>query len=329
MLNFRSPDSSAGQQIIRGEPKLSSDDTETNPFSDISMRLDSLRPFVEELRQIKVSDFKTGQMFFEAAFSAAFSKIYSCAVAVHHEHEIPSMFLISTLRSCCEELIVLAAINEFENDSDKNAVCEHMLRFEIGDRVELQKEFFDKFRPHQSVLANSQIDLETVRSDAQEIWARNGLNIGGSNIRPDTRRLASMHADDTLDLLYNFLFKIASDNVHFNMRGLLRTGWSDASGTNFIYRPENFDRYCQSVLRIYAPLIFYLHFEFFEARLSEKSDEFRSLASALIDYWRWPEAVTHEEHNFPYPKPKFVQTAIKSIQSEQAKNGFRTYSLEQ
>jgi hypothetical protein len=171
---------------------------------------------------------------------------------------------------------------------------------ELGVRLKSQREFFTLARPEQPVLS-ADVDLGPIRQGMRSIWQRHGWpNL--KNEMPPVRQIAEKYHLDLLSTLYDFVYRLTSGMVHFNPQALLRSGWGDPP--KFHFSPLNFDSYYLAYARTYGLLLFCLYFELF---LTELAPDKRfiaivdSMKEALLMEPRWPEMVTFEEMNKPYP----------------------------
>lgn len=208
-----------------------------------------------------------------------------------------AFFLVPTLRSICEDLIVLAYIARIPEE-DRNRLSVLLMSHELSMKLKSQREFFRVARSEQPVL-NADLDLTTIRGEMRSIWRRNGWpNLNGG--MPPVRQMAEKYHINLLSTLYEYLYRLTSGMVHFNAQSLLRSGWGKTP--TFTFSPLNFDAYYVAYARIYGMLLFCLYFELFlsEQRPDRKVVEIVELLNEdLLMEHRWPETVTFEEINQP------------------------------
>jgi len=117
---------------------------------------------------------------------------------------------------------------------------------------------------------------------------------------PPTRNMA-LEVD--LDDLYDFMYAITSDVVHFNPLVIIRNAWGETK-ERLQHSVDNFDRYYADFCQTYS-LFFLCEFaRAFSFELSFSSEYLVSigkLEEGLTEKLRWPEAVTFEEMNIDGP----------------------------
>lgn len=132
----------------------------------------------------------------------------------------------------------------------------------------------------------------------------------------------------TVDVLYDYIFRLTSETVHFNPRALFRTGWEKESGTkgHMTFAPSNYGRYFLAYCRIYGTFLLTIYAEFFGEALALSDPAratFKELRRALTLQSRWPEIVTFEEMNQPVPKGQEVLGIVQHFMvAEGIEDGF-------
>lgn len=300
-------------QLVRGAVRKCA---RVRPFNGIvrqhSLNMLTVSETQKQLKRLapKLKGLATGTMaegqHFPLLLRASLSKSYElCVEAFRSSRRPAAFFLVPTLRSICEDLIVLAYIARISN-SDRDRLCILMMNHEIGTRFKSQAEFFRVARPDQPILS-SEVDLRPLRDEMRSIWQRNGWPNLKNEWMPPIRQMAEKYHVDLLSTLYEFMYRLTSGMVHFNSQALLRSGWG--TPPTFHFSPRNFDIYYRNYARIYGMLLFCLYFELFEDELAVDPKVIAIVSwikEALLMEPRWPEAVTFEEMNQPFPQDRGV-----------------------
>jgi hypothetical protein len=121
-----------------------------------------------------------------------------------------------------------------------------------------------------------------------------------------------------LTILYDYLYRLTSGGVHFNVQSLLRSGWGESS-KNFQFSTKNFHPYFSAYCTTYGAFMFCLYFEFFGSILRPDSQALVAVAEIkknLLFTPRWPEMVTFEEMNLKAPdEGRIVQIIMSALQA--------------
>ena len=140
------------------------------------------------------------------------------------------------------------------------------------------------------------------------------------NVIPPIRQMAEKRGGDILAALYDYLYRLTSAAVHFNVHELIRTGWGDLPHCTF--SPTHFCMYYKMCGRIYGAFMFCVYFELF-ARFIRSADHTKKLVTdirqSILRIPRWPEMSTFEEMNLEPPKIGFVQQLVSLVQSDTQK----------
>jgi hypothetical protein len=191
---------------------------------------------------------------------------------------ISAFFLAPTLRGICEDLIALRFLQLDSNRSKRDELLDGRMFSAVFSAVDKQTVFFRKHRPFQSVFNGK---LTTPPKAA-------GL--------PSMKDMAEK-AD--LTDLYEFLYAVSSDNVHFNPRIIIRNAWGDGHKT-FTHSTKQFHDYYADLCTVYGTYLFCRFIESFKVDLRLSADvvsKTEQLSNDLDARLRWPEAVTFEEMN--------------------------------
>ena len=127
------------------------------------------------------------------------------------------------------------------------------------------------------------------------------------NIR--VRELAEKSDPGLLEVVYDFVYRLASGEVHSTPRTLLRLGWETSAKPGEApmqakFSTKNLARYHLEVAQIYSAYIVCLWFELFDDRFGATEDDVVAVARLrdyLLSKSRWPEIVTFEEMNVKLP----------------------------
>jgi hypothetical protein len=261
-------------------------------------RLKALKPFVHKFtKAVPRKDHA-----YTHCLRASFAKSFEFCIEAHKRRvKGNTFFLIPSLRSICEDLIVLSYVGKL-SAKDRNSLIALLVQQEATSRVEIQAKFFSIARPDQPVVGPGTTDRAKLEDAIREIWRRNGWPGLIKSWMPAVRQIAEKTHIDVLVVLYDYIYRMTSGTVHFNASALIRTGWGKPV-TRFSTR--NFDAYYVAYARIYGLLLFCCYFELF-AKFLRPSERVSRLVTELrwnlISEFRWPEMVTHEEMNFSPPK---------------------------
>ncbi len=265
--------------------------------------------------------------YLSACIRSSFVKTYEFIdLAFRKLSQEHAFFLVTNLRGITEDLIYLRFMTTL-NLNDRDNMIEGLMVLEVFNNISHQNKFFCKFRPFQPVLNNvpSNNLIDKTRLKIQKIWRQNGWpNLQSNYTSPPTRQIAERTDPNYMEIIYDYIFRLTSDTVHFKPGILLRSGWGPSkSMTKFT--TSNMSRYYFAFSRIYGIFLFTLYFEFFPRflkpgdRIQGKVEQLREL---ILREQRWPEMVTFEEMNQAVPKKNIIQFLIQSIYTLEYKSGF-------
>lgn len=254
--------------------------------------------------------YNKGEIFvFNLLVRASIIKCYEFLRAVFLENrEIDYFIYVTYLRSIVEDIVVLKSIQTIPQ-SPRDALLRKIQEIEVADRILTQWDFFQKYRPFQSVIDRS-IDIEDAKIEIQKIWQENGwpnFKTERKSFMPPVRQLAEKLAPGILDVLYDFIYRLTSSTVHFSVQSLFRMSWGTIQEEEFrgnvsVRHMSNYD---EAFCKIYGTLLFTFYFEFFAEEISMALPEqmlVQDLRKELIEIIRWPELITFEEMNLEIPK---------------------------
>lgn len=274
--------------------------------------LRAMRTYMEKARHGAANR----QDVFLLCLKAALAKAYDFAVSAHRSSRAESAyFSVATLRSICEDLIVLGLLHALP-EPDARLIVAGMIRHEVLSKVLVQERFFAANRAGQSVLSGSlstASSIKTIEVELAAVWLRNGWQIR-RGIMPPTRELAAKQGDGVLATLYEFLFRFTSGVVHFNPQALLRSGWGDPK-VGVTFRARNYQAYYLALNQTYSLYLLCGYFERFATVLGPDRKclaAVEELRASLHRRERWPEIITHEEMNLEPPKFSIQGLLVRS-----------------
>jgi hypothetical protein len=236
----------------------------------------------------------------------------SLAKCYEFNQAIPSMdrsksafFAMPALRGICEDLIVLRYIGTLP-PSDRAELLHALTAHQLAKRVKIQDIFFRSFRPQQPVLRFKDADSQITSSEAaaQAVWRRNGWPNMQRNEMPPVRQIAQKQGLHHMAVLYDYLYRLTSANVHFGVQSLLRSGWGPTPNA-FVFSTQNFSGYFEQYCSLYGAFLFCLYFEFFGRLLrpdQRQRENVQNIRHNIFMSPRWPEMVTFEEMNQKPPE---------------------------
>lgn len=302
---------------------------QAGPSNDLDPQphIEALKPFIDQFRR----GFSGENSLFECAVRASLAKCfdyamftYSSALTVEN-----AFYSTGTLRSVCEDLIILRSLNDWGAE-DRNRIIKLELEFGVADQVKRQGAFFSRFRYVQPVLSGSigQTQLQEKEAERSALWRRNGFP-NENRDRPATAQIATKLGMGALNVLYDYIFRITSGTVHFNVHALLRTGWGDkpeSGDMELTFAPSNMGLYEIDFCRIYGAILLTIYFEFFPELLTASVETLwlvKKLRRALTMMTRWPEMVTFEEMNLSRPRRlEVINPASRILLAYKFENGF-------
>jgi len=257
---------------------------------------------------------------FAACVKASVCKCYEFNLAVPQIAKTGNAFFaISSLRGICEDLIVLHYIASLPAP-DREALVQSLSSAELSTRIKLQDDFFTSFRPQQPVLrmqdATKAIDASEAK--ARAIWNKHGWpNLSRGSI-PQVQQIAEKQGEHQLAILYDYLYRLTSGGVHFNVQSLLRSGWGPLP--NLAFSARHFHRYFAEYCSLYGAFMFCLYFEFFQGLLragKKQRDCIDKIRQEVLFTPRWPEMVTYEEMNLKPPEggqsTRMIMSAFQAV----------------
>jgi hypothetical protein len=225
-----------------------------------------------------------------------------------------------SLRGICEDLIVLRYISKMPF-KDREQLVVALAGWELDTRIKLQDAFFTTIRPQQPVLRLKDVDttIASHEAAARAIWNRHGWPNLQNGAMPQIRQIAEKQGMPQLAILYDYLYRLTSASVHFNVGALCRSGWGP-SFKQVTFSAKNFHSYFADYCLLYGAFLFCLYFEFFGGVLRSTAEEraiVNEIRQGVLYTRRWPEMVTYEEMNQKPPTDgetvRMLLTAFQSV----------------
>lgn len=269
-----------------------------------------LRPFVIKSATLK----NPTKNSYSSCLRASFVKVFEFVDFAWKQQPEYAFSLTSTLRGIAEDLIFLRYLSMHKRKKREQVVFD-LLYLSAIEGMENQHAFFKTFRPFQVVLFGSfsSANKQKTYNRLNSFWRECGWRKLSHRLKvPPTRQLAERIDQGILKVVYDFIYRLTSNTVHFNPLILLRSGWgSDLKEMTF--SPKNMGRYYLAVSQIYGTYLLCLYFEMFGRYLRTNRDEktaVSKLRELLLHIDRWPEMVTFEEMNQPIPTPPLLSSAF-------------------
>lgn len=278
--------------------------SDTSEFAEVCPELTHFRDlegFVDRTRRGKLES----DALHDLTVRAAFSKCYEFNTSVRESLDDPRVaFCLPSLRGICEDVIVLGYLHKIPS-ADRNDLIRKLMIHSTAVRTRIQSQFFNTVRPQQPVLATSMLpnEVKEVEDDIRSIWRSNGWPNLNRGVMPPTQEIAQKQGSEILLRLYDYLYRLTSGMVHFDVQSLWKTGWGDPP--NFEFSVQHFRLYYAGFARTYGAFLFVSYIELFSDLLNP-SDNDLSLVDEIRKWLyltpRWPEMVTFEEMNLTPPK---------------------------
>lgn len=235
------------------------------------------------------------QDLFNKTAKAALVKSYEFTSTLSTHTDENTFLMVSSLRSICEDYIVLRYIfNEYNQDKDQ--VIDLMMHADIYTSSVVQWNFFEKYHPNQILYYEADFPKKEVevKSELRNIVNSQGKKSGKQSL-PTVRFMANKSG---LSELYDYIYHATSIFVHFNPHTLLRMGWGRLPEITFSTR--HFNVYYRHFACFYGAYLFKeLCAWMISIALLDKAVEtdLQKIADLLEKETRWPEIITFEEMN--------------------------------
>lgn len=295
--------------------------------------LSNLSAFVERCSTVKFDPIRP----YSVCVRFAFARAFGFATLAAEQNPATAFYFVPALRAITEDLILFRFLDKTGTSEERDMVIRNLMLVDVYEKIDHQSRFFGKFRPFQPVLpppADSSLQIQDAKDKLATYWRDHGWRrFAGIKAMPPIRELAEKSDPGLLEVVYDFVYRLASGEVHSTPRTLLRLGWGtaakpDEAPLDAKFSAENFARYYLEVAQVYSSYIVCLWFEFFEDGLDATQDEVTAVASLrayLLSRERWPEMVTYEEMNFRLPDAgieKWPNIAIAALYRVVSSEGF-------
>ena len=135
---------------------------------------------------------------------------------------------------------------------------------------------------------------------------------------PPIRQLAERSLPGVLEIVYDFIYRLTSGEVHSNPRALLRLGWGNSETLDKFpdrttFSTSHLGLYHLKVIQIYGAYLLCLWLELVPQDLGINKEEqvaVVELRKYLLSILRWPEMVTFEEMNVPRSSNPIAETTL-------------------
>jgi len=287
-----------------------------------------LRKIEAEARS-KAQFHTTHEGLFRGVLKGAFIKAYEFARYAHsikpNSANEGCFFAASALRGICEDLIALKFLRQLSK-KDRDEVMTIKMLAGTTEASAKQTRFFKKRRPFQPVIqfAEDPSRLALHKDRLTAIGQASGLWRTEGKLPP----IEQMSIKVNLRWLYDFIYSITSEVVHFSPRIALRTGWGDLPSVAF--STKNFCQYYLAFSQTYGAYLFVLFCLTFrkDLALSDRlSEPVKKMQEFLDDEMRWPEAVTFEEMNQKDPGP-ILRAVLRVVHEERGGNKSRKHAVQ-
>ena len=281
-----------------------------DPSEALASKLDALRPFVERTAKVTFD----GQNVFMACLISSFVKSFEFVGLTSRIGDESALFLTASLRSIAEEIILLNHLANFCHE-DRELVLVRLMELEVKQNARYQSRFFQTFRPFQPVMPERINDEKRLKNELRDFWRQNGwpkFQPKTSTVTPPTSEIAQKSSPRLLEVVYDFIYRLSSNSVHFRPGALLRMGWGPDM-SHMTFSPKYLGRYYLTMCQVYGCYLLCLYFELFDKYLKPnqiESEAVVELRRHLLWIVRWPEMVTFEEMNFPAPSGQTLVSAL-------------------
>ena len=289
-------------------------------------KLDPLRPFVKRTATV---DFPFNSHFSTCLVSSFVRTFEFVELASKREPE-RALFLLPALRGITEDIIYFRFLSRVPSEA-RERVMDDMMGLGLQEKLEWQNAFFETFRPFQLVLPPTNADKKEITERIRSFWLKNGWSSLHNRVTPPIRQIAQKSDSGLLEVVYDFIYRLTSDAVHFSPQILLRSGWGNLP-TDVTFSSSHMGPYYVAVNRVYGGYLLCLYFEFFSEFLEPDQKEENAVAELrkyLLEIPRWPEMITFEELNVSDPTTKYSISRLttltiikKATCSAMAENGF-------
>ena len=291
---------------------------------DLDPTLAQLRPLIDRMRAFEVDDEFDCLL---GCLKSAIAKAFQFAEIASEPAQENAFFVTPALRSITEDLLFLNFISRTP-EAERKLVMLQIMELEVGEKSRYQEAFFRTFRPFQQRLPERRNDAETLKTSARAFWSRHGwprFGDQGTRYIPPIREMALKSEPGLLEIVYDFIYRLTSSAVHFEVSGLLRLGLGE-SPKSFRFNPRVVSRYNHQVNLVYGVYLLSLYFELFSEYFdftAVEQNAVQQLRRQILQIPRWPEMMTFEDMNFPMPEePRGSAEMIRAAYAVILEQGF-------
>ena len=252
----------------------------TQSAETLTEKLAVLRPVAERVSKVSFDPLRP----FSACLSFSFGRAFEFANLASQQEPESAYFLIPALRAITEDVIFFCFLSKCSSD-DREVVVRNLMRLDVIDKLGYQQKFFHSFRPFQRVLPAHQAqkdEIEGWKEELRDFWRRNGWPCFGKKNRRDLMppiiQLAQKSTRGLLEVVYEFIYRLTSGEVHSSPRVLLRLGWGGSQTvgefpSSATFSTKNLGPYHLSVIQIYGTYLLCLCFELFGPQIGVGPEE--------------------------------------------------------
>lgn len=253
------------------------------------------------------------QLLYHNCARASFVRAIDFCYASTTDSNTYSLFRAASLRGIVEDYIVLRSLLDIDA-SIRVKIIDATLHLEMARAMRRQQDYFLKYRPFQPVLEPGPASHEQLRDRLVLAWKDAGFQTRPHADRPSTRELAK--ASGLLEL-YNYLFSLTSNLVHFNPIITFTSGWGD-SPNEPVFKFDNFESHYKKICIVYGCELVAEYTRSFSSLLQVDCsiiEAAEALSSHVHKYIRWPEILTFEQLNIKSPSEmmRFLRKACYDI----------------
>lgn len=276
----------------------------------LGTRLSALSALVERNSEVVFDALRP----YSVCVKFAFGRAFGFATLAAGQDPATAFFIVPALRAVTEDLILFRFLDRTGTQEERDMVIRNLMLVDVHQKIDCQSRFFGKFRPFQPVLssppAGSAQKVEDAKNELVDYWRANGWRrFSGRTVMPPIRELAQKSDPGLLEVVYDFIYRLASGEVHSTPRTLLRLGWgpsadADEAPMEAKFSTKHLAGYHLEVAQIYSAYMVCLWLELFDERFDMTEDEGVAvvrLREHLLSKGRWPEIVTFEEMNVRLP----------------------------
>lgn len=192
----------------------------------LDTRLSALSTLVERNSEVVFDPLHPYSVCVKFAFCRAFD---FATPAAGHDPET-ALFIVPALRAVTEDLILFRFLDKSGTEEERDIVIGSLMLVDVHEKIYYQSRFFGKFRPFQPILSSAASDaaqqVQDAKNELADYWRANGWRgFSGSKAMPPIRELAQKSDPGLLEVVYDFIYRLASGEAHSTPRTLLRLGW--------------------------------------------------------------------------------------------------------